>query len=435
MAQELKMIQQRVLPMAIAMLFAAGVAAPVLAEGLPIDFHGYARSGIGSTVSGGGSMACFKLDGAGSKYRLGNECETYAELAFGGTAFEKKETGTKFRIESMLAVSAKQFQDWESTGDDKNASFALRQLYVTAEGVGLGEGTKVWAGKRYYDRHDIHINDFYFWDNSGPGAGIENIDLGFGKLAYAWRQNTVDTSDVSVANKERKIGISGHDFRLSGLKTNPGGELTVGVDFRFANKADADNGSHTNGQSLNLMHTQSGVFGGFNQVAVQFAKGDIAGFSYGYPNAKASVDDKSYRIIEQLHWQPASSNWSGQATAIWEKRDPAAGEGQTWISLGARPVYAFSNNLAAAMEVGYDQVKPTNSDARYLAKLTGALIVQPEKGFWSRPQLRFFATYAKWNDAAQLAAGTDVNNPLSVNGMFGSKTNGMTFGAQAEAWW
>lgn len=25
--------------------------------------------------------------------------------------------------------------------------------------------------------------DFYYWDISGPGAGLENVDLGFGKLS------------------------------------------------------------------------------------------------------------------------------------------------------------------------------------------------------------------------------------------------------------
>lgn len=41
----------------------------------------------------------------------------------------------------------------------------------------------IWAGKRFYQRHDVHMIDFYYWDISGHGAGIENIDLGFGKLS------------------------------------------------------------------------------------------------------------------------------------------------------------------------------------------------------------------------------------------------------------
>lgn len=42
-----------------------------------VDFHGYARSGIGWT-SGGGEQSAFTVNGGGSKYRLGNESDTYA---------------------------------------------------------------------------------------------------------------------------------------------------------------------------------------------------------------------------------------------------------------------------------------------------------------------------------------------------------------------
>ncbi|MDI8746359.1 carbohydrate porin, partial [Salmonella enterica subsp. enterica serovar Montevideo] len=45
-------------------------------QAMAVDFHGYARSGIGWTGSGG-EQQCFQVTGAQSKYRLGNECGTY----------------------------------------------------------------------------------------------------------------------------------------------------------------------------------------------------------------------------------------------------------------------------------------------------------------------------------------------------------------------
>src|SRR5690242_15245542 len=133
------MRQQRILPIALAMAM-AGSAAAAFADDAPLDFHGYLRSGIGSNQGGGGSQACFQLAGAGSKYRLGNECETYAELALGKQVYQDKDTGAKFTVNSRLAMSAKQWQDWEDTsGNDPKAKFALREMFVTAENIGLGE--------------------------------------------------------------------------------------------------------------------------------------------------------------------------------------------------------------------------------------------------------------------------------------------------------
>ena len=53
-----------------------------------VDFHGYARSGIGWT-SGGGELTAFSVNGGGSKYRLGNESDTYAELKLGQELFKE----------------------------------------------------------------------------------------------------------------------------------------------------------------------------------------------------------------------------------------------------------------------------------------------------------------------------------------------------------
>ena len=43
-----------------------------------------------------------------------------------------------------------------------------------------------WAGQRFYDRYDIHPQDYFFLDSSGFGGGAYNIDLGIGSLAIAY---------------------------------------------------------------------------------------------------------------------------------------------------------------------------------------------------------------------------------------------------------
>ena len=94
------MITLRKLPLAVAV--AAGVMS---AQAMAVDFHGYARSGIGWTGSGG-EQQCFQTTGAQSKYRLGNECETYAELKLGQDCLLYTSPSPRDAHESRMPSSA-----------------------------------------------------------------------------------------------------------------------------------------------------------------------------------------------------------------------------------------------------------------------------------------------------------------------------------------
>ncbi|MET3134443.1 maltoporin [Oxalobacteraceae bacterium GrIS 1.11] len=412
----------KTLPAALALALSASAASAAL----PIDFGGYLRSGFG-TSGEGGKEACFGLAGASSKYRLGNECETYGELKFGGEAF-KAANGTTFRINTLVAFSVNQNQDWEQS----NPSW--REMNVVADNIGSGAfaKAKAWVGKRYYERQDVHISDYYFWNNSGPGAGLENIDLGPAKLAYAIVRNadtnygTAGTTPAQSADSKRTAFA--HDIRFSGIKVNPDGELTVGVQINQKRNA-PDATPIAGGHLLTLMHTQGNLLGGFNKVALQYGTGSAAntgGISLG-----AGSDDKVTRLTEQLMIQP-KGDWSGMATFVYEDKQ-TAGVHSKWTSAGARPVYHFADNYSIAAELGFDQVKPDGQPTRNLTKFTIAPQLAAGNSFWSRPVLRAFYTYAKWNGAAQAAAG--AGDALSTTGVFGSKTNGSSVGFQVEAWW
>jgi maltoporin len=400
----------KTLPAALALALGASAAQAAL----PIDFGGYVRSGLG-TSGEGGKEACFGLAGAASKYRLGNECETYGELKFGGEAF-KAANGTTFRVNTLLAFVVPQNQDWEQF------SPSWREMNVVVDHIGTGAmaNAKAWVGKRYYDRQDVHISDYYFWNNSGPGAGLENIDLGAAKLAYA----VVRSADEG----DGKRTALAHDIRLSGIKVNPDGELTLGAQInqkRNAEGAAAIAGGHL----LTVMHTQGNLLGGFNKIALQYGSG--SGATTGGVNLGGAKDDKVTRLTEQIMVQP-KGDWSGMATFVYEDKK-SGGSHSKWTSAGVRPVYHFADNYSLAAELGFDQVKPDGQKTRNLTKLTIAPQLAAGNGFWSRPVLRAFYTYAKWNDAAQAAAG--AGDALSNTGVFGGKTSGSSMGFQVEAWW
>lgn len=402
----------RLLPLAAAM----AAAVPAMAQ--PIDFHGYFRSGVG-TSAGGGDQACFKLAGASSKYRLGNECETYGELQLGAKVLEIKD-GPTFKFNTMLAFVVPNQQDWEQ------ADPSWRQVFVEVENFGTGPFSKasLWAGKRYYDRHDVHITDLFYWSNSGPGAGIENIDVGLGKVSYAMRRN---------GNATGQTQLLGHDIRWKDIPVNTNGTLTVGVDARHRR---SDTGvNNVGGQGFTIQHHQQKIFNdGYNKLAFQYGKGALSNLDHSFPALNAAKGDKAWRIVESVVWQPSAQlPLSGQATFVYEDRDIAGASGK-WMSVGARPVYHFTDRWSVAGELGHDQFRPDGGGAkRSLTKFTVAGQYGAGKNFWSRPVFRAFWTHARWNAAAQAAAA--AGDSMSTTGVFGPKKAGNTFGIQAEVWW
>jgi len=142
------------LPISAAVIMALGTT-----SAFAVDFHGYFRSGVG--ISQDGDTQTYEKNKVG---RLGNEADTYSEVQLGQEVYNKG--GKTFYVDSMFAMTSDGSNDWEATSDtDNGANFALRQFNVQAKGL-FGGSEVTWAGKRFYQRHDIHISDFYYWNIS-----------------------------------------------------------------------------------------------------------------------------------------------------------------------------------------------------------------------------------------------------------------------------
>src|SRR5258708_5727432 len=137
------------------------------------EFHGYFRSGYGLNSMGGQQVA-FQAPGAGAKYRLGNEAETYAELIFVNNWLNPEHNSDKacmrtaVMIEANTTTSANYANFAGGTGNDQ---FRFRDAFVQAGNMLESQpGAKFWAGERFYRRQHIDIDDFYPLDMSGYGA-------------------------------------------------------------------------------------------------------------------------------------------------------------------------------------------------------------------------------------------------------------------------
>ena len=387
---------------------AAVAAAAVAALSSPaqaVDWGGYFRAGPGATKKDV-SRACYGLNGPGLKYRLGNECDFYGEFLL-SQGFQKD--GVEYKAHLMTNL-------WNGATDTGDSKLGINQMYVEGKGYDFSPNSTFWIGKRFYGRADVHIVDTFYVNMSGVGAGVDGLAVGPGKLNLSWFRTD------AAANR------SGNRFNadLTDIAVNPGGKLRV--------TGTVTDGNFTGGKSgfgLSLQHNQDNVFGlgGGNTLWLQYAQGS-AGLDQNFGNLSAPSGSKSFRIVESLTWQLGALG--GQAQAMWQNdKDGVTGVKTNSGTIGGRMSYALSKNLKLLAEAGYSQKKPDGSATQKLAKFTFGPALSTGPGFWNRPELRLYVTTAKWNQAANLAAGADGVIGVASHA---TKTSGTSYGAQVEIW-
>ncbi|MGF1642049.1 MAG: maltoporin [Thiotrichales bacterium] len=385
-----------------------------------VDLSGYIRA-LDGEHSESGDAACFKLAGAGSKYRLGNECEIYGEALLGHQFTTFGDGGT---IKGQVMFSVFKPTSDSAMLTDKNAELDVAQAYLHAENLSVLNGGGFWAGRRYYKREDIHVSDFFYWNPQGLGAGIEDVTLGGVKLSYAlFREDNQD--QVRKATR--------HDIQVRGVQANVDGELEFGLslipDAGLAAGGDS-------GWALTVQHRQSNILGdGWNKLALQYGTGPGTGLGGTGPLTNTTEVER-LRVVEGIYAQ-LTPRLGGMLTAVYQRDESSAGS-QTWTSFGGRVTYGVSRHFKMQAELGHDRVKPSGGDARDLTKLTLAPTWALAPKFWARPELRLFYTHARWNDAAALAANGSSDAAvasISDTGAFSGVTQGSTIGLQFEGWW
>lgn len=386
-----------------------------------IEFHGYFRAGIGINSKGGDQVA-FGAPGAGSKYRLGNETETYGEFELDNNWVNPDHNDAWFKTAIKLAVVTPR----NGTFDTIDA-FALREAYVEAgKFVPSHPEMTAWAGQRFYRRKDVHISDFFYNDMSGYGAGFQELKIGANaKLAVAYLGGSVDdmTTNNDIGNPIKNT----LDIRVSDIAVGSGNiELwlipTLGVRSDVAAEA-----------NLNRSGIGGGAFwtvpfmGGSNEVSASFGYAGAANLNSS--PAPIASDGWLLRLVERATIQGSpqfSMQWTGVLQFDNKNGETNGSGGDMWISAGARPIYNFSKYTAIAVEGGVDIVKPEleGSETGVLGKITVAPMIRPAADFWARPELRAFVTAAFWNDS------------IAVGGpAYAGDTFGLTAGVQMESWW
>jgi maltoporin len=107
-------------------------------------------------------------------------------------------------------------------------------------------------------------------------------------------------------------------------------------------------------------------------------------------------------------------------------------------------MYKWTPIMSTLLEVGYDNVKSQKTgDSNNQYKITLAQQWQAGDSIWSRPAIRLFATYAKWDEKWGYANGDSgagytsgvAYNDTSAKTFSRGDSDEWTFGAQMEIWW
>lgn len=413
-----------------------------------LDITGYFRAGYGRANTGGPQQAFGIPDLA--KYRLGNEAENYGELAFAKTFYPiglfaggaADDSGPVARMTYRLSF----YNPYDNYGTAADTDFASPEVWGSVANVIDGmPDAKIWAGNRFYRRRDINMNDFYFWDMSGGGGGIEDVTVGNGKMAFAWIGDGAQsgiTNGFDSPDPENAAGFSKTNFDLRYYDwAFLGGKGELGLIYASAESGVDSAGSSvedSGGFALNLVKTDEGFLdkSSLNVVSLQIGTGPASSFTSGFESYSTPdgsfirpVPDDAWRFraTEQLVIQPVEQ-FSFGAAMVYQYTDYGLDiPDQHWLSGGARPIWHLTDAFSIALEGGVDWASSTQGgEGGTLGKLTIAPQVSLGNEYFSRPVLRAFFTYAMWSDGLQGEVGG-----LNYEG----RTTGWTWGVQMESWW
>ena len=262
---------------------------------------------------------------------------------------------------------------------------------------------------------------------SGYGGGVEDLNVGIGKLAVAY----LSGARPNIVTENGYLAKNDVDVRLYDLK-GPAGLWAGWFDFANTKGGTTSTGVKiptAQGYAFGLRHQRLEWHGGYHTFSVQYGTGAASNYSTSIDDPTPYIrSSERFLVTESVLFQP-NDRFAIMPIFVYQRLkdgNPRDGWNQ-WVSFGARPEVFFTKYLSLAMEAGADQTSsPSGHYDGWLRKVTIAPQIGAGRKFFSRPVLRAFLTYADWSDGFRGLVG----GPAYLK-----KTAGLTYGVQAETWW
>lgn len=434
----------------LSLLCLAGIHQYAYAEQYDFALHGYVRSGILANQDGNRSDALGLMpDG---KWRLGNEDNTKIELV--PQLSFKSDDGPVVKVQANLTHESKCTSDWDCLDDD-GKSIQFREGYIELSQLDFAPEVKFWGGKRYSSSNtSSHQFDWEYIQYNGTGGGFDNLDIGFARLdAGIYAFTPTDESKAFPVDKNERGYPDDYSLNIW-LKKIGDSPIDLELIAHHMNNNEKHPDSAEKGFGITGVYNFDGFYGmteGYSKFVVQYGRGLAAGDSlgkngWGWANLE---DTASWRMI--LDAVAAMGSWDISTFAYvqkdknyrWWSSDKNGWGRTSWVA-GIRPYQQITKNFAMQYELGYEYLDDENYNGINgkgkggLTKITVAPTLTLSSGYFSRPQLRAFVTYAKWDSGVADALDGNYNwdaDTLSPGSYSRSgSTDTINFGIQAEVW-
>ena len=283
---------------------------------------------------------------------------------------------------------------WQSTTQD---GFGVNQTFINEVGDNWGAGGGAIWQYDFGNKSYLRVAGFY-------GYGATEFDNA-NESDPAFLTTNIQNANASAVSAKLR------GFNPSGVTLHPGGLTVASVNpIRHSSEAEAIAEfiwNPTQCFSLGVWAVYNGSDRGFNQLGVQ--QNNI--------NSTATTTKfiSGYRNI---------------------------------VGVGIRPVVWLADNLAIQGSFGYNYVSnvrayagtPAFGQSGNFGVFTIAPTIKPKGGYFTRPEIRLFATCAVWSNSLKGTQGASGGGNNNTNFGVGqppynqNSTMGWVFGSQAEIW-
>ena len=451
----------------LAAVVAASVAAPSFAA-TPIDTYGYFR--VNASQAKGGKMTKWNVSKVG---RLGNENDNYGE--FGARVQFAKVDDTTWTFQGTWSLLS------ESEQGLTPEELYNKEAFVSVKGLfDFDKEAELWAGRRFLRQYN-GITDWYYSDNSGNGAGINNLQVGPGKASVYWSRTTKKNEytyneDVYVKNyTDKKIDTKAKGSKFEGHKYVDyfnvdytfglwdGAELlvkdTYGVVTRQSGAVKSKDDLGNNNRFNLELHVGGSNF--WNNTSFEWFHGSNAGVetSGGWADAYAGAKSANvYRIHNMGHYifnsyfgvEHLISYAYGTGYDKEYKSGSVYDAGKDYVEYSVdkeklfkavvRPTVKLTKMTKLVAELGaYKQIVDTFEGDKITEngqKYTLAYCITPDTGnlLWG-PAIKFFVTYIHADKHSDDYGRQVVGGITSYDNAYQDVNHNTMFGVQAEGWW